>query len=449
MDDQKNKIGLWTSTSLVVGNMIGAGIFLMPATLATYGSISLLGWVFSSLGAFVLAKIFANLSKYMPVADGGPYAYSQKGLGDFAGFLVAWGYWISVWTANAAITVSLISALSTFFPVLATNPVAAAITGLAAIWILTWINNLGIVISGKIQLITTIGKILPLMTVAIAGLFYIKFENFQPFNSTGTSTWSAITATTTLTFYSYLGIECATIPSSSVSNPEKTISRATLLGTGIAALIYILSSISAMGMMPAETLKNSVTPFADAAAMIWGNGARYWVSAGVAIAAFGALNGWILIQGQVPYAIGKDKLFPAIFTRVNKRNVPVMGVAISSALISILTLMNYTKGLVEQFKFLILLATMTVLLPYLFSSVAYVLIRSDFSKAKKGGWISAITLSTLGFIFSLWAIGGSGMETVYWGFILLLCGIPLYVWTLWDKKREVTNKDSNRPTMPE
>src|SRR5258705_13470510 len=98
--EQKDKLGLWTTTSLVVGNMIGAGVFMMPAALASYGSISLLGWIFSAAGAILLARVFSNLSKLMPSADGGPYAYSRKGLGDFAGFLVAWGYWISIWCTN-------------------------------------------------------------------------------------------------------------------------------------------------------------------------------------------------------------------------------------------------------------------------------------------------------------------------------------------------------------
>ena len=119
MQDTKKQLGLWTSTSLVVGNMIGAGVFMMPAALAKFGGISLLGWVCSAIGAFLIAKVFAHLSKLLPAADGGPYAYSQKGLGDFAGFLVAWGYLVSVWCTNAAITVSLVSALSTFFPILA------------------------------------------------------------------------------------------------------------------------------------------------------------------------------------------------------------------------------------------------------------------------------------------------------------------------------------------
>lgn len=409
--------------------------FLMPPALAAYGSISLFGWLFASIGAFFLAKVFSNLSKLLPQADGGPYAYTRNGFGDFAGFLVAWGYWISIWCANAAITVSLVSALSTFFPVLATSPMAAILTGLSSIWLLTWINTRGIVTSGRLQLVTTVLKIIPLLAVAIAGLFYIKLENFIPFNSSNTSAFTAITATGTLAFYSFLGIECATIPSGSVANPEKTISRATMLGTLIATLIYVLGSISVMGMIPAKDLVHSVTPFADAAAMIWGNSARYWVSAGVAIAAFGALNGWILIQGQVPFAVAKDKLFPAIFARQNKKGVPMGGIIIGSILISIVMSMNYTKGLVEQFRFLILLSTLTVLVPYLFSSLAYLTIRIQ-KKYFTGNWFQAVALATVGFLYALWAIAGAGQETVYWGFLLLMGGLPFYVWILWKNNKE-------------
>ncbi len=432
---QKNKLGLWTSTSLVTGNMIGAGVFLMPAALAAYGSISLLGWIFSSIGAFLLAKIFSHLSKLMPKADGGPYAYTREGLGDFAGFLVAWGYLISTWTTNAAIAVALVSALSTFFPVLASNALAAVLTGLVSIWFLTWVNTRGIVTSGKFQLITTILKIIPLLAVAIGGLFFIQLKNYIPFNTSGTSDLTALTATTTLTFFAFLGIECATIPSGSVSNPEKTISRATMLGTFIATVIYILSSISVMGMIPAKELQHSVTPFADAAVLMWGNGASYLVSAGVAIAALGALNGFILIQGQVPYAISKDGLFPPIFSKKNNKGVPALGIIIGSVLVSLLMVMNYTKGLAAQFKFLILLSTLTVLIPYLFSTAAYIVIKVE-KKYFKGSWLQAIALALMAFLFSLWIVAGAGQETVYFGFILLMSGIPFYIWILWKSKRQ-------------
>ena len=431
---ETKKLGLWTSTSLAVGNMIGSGVFLIPAALAAYGSISLLGWVFSSLGAILLAKVYSNLSRMMPLADGGPYAYSRRGLGDFAGFLVAWGYWISIWCTNAAIAVSIVSALSTFFPALATNTLFAIFIGLGAIWLLTWVNTLGIVTSGKLQLVTTIIKIVPLLAVAIGGLFFIRLKNFLPFNISGVSDFAAISATATFTFFAFLGLECATIPSGSVANPEKTIPRATMLGILITTAIYILSSVSIMGMIAARDLQRSVTPFTDAAAIIWGSSSRYWVSAGIAIAGFGALNGWILVQGQMPAAIAKDKLFPAVFGRENKKGVPARGIIISSILVSVLMAMNYTKGLVEQFKFLSLLTTLTVLIPYLFSVAAYIIIRLEKKYLKPGnGWIAAILLASLTFLFLLWAVAGSGQEIVYWGFLLLLAGVPFYVGIIWKK----------------
>jgi APA family basic amino acid/polyamine antiporter len=436
MQETKKQLGLWTSTSLVVGNMIGAGVFMMPSTLSSFGGISLIGWVFSALGAFLIAKVFAHLSKLLPAADGGPYAYSQKGLGDFAGFLVAWGYLVSVWCTNAAITVSFISAMSTFFPSLATSPLLAISVGLATIWFLSWINSLGILTSGILQLVTTILKIVPIVLIGLAGLFYIQWSNFLPFNASGTSTIAAITATTTLTFFAILGIECATIPSGSVANSASTVAKATTLGTLIATVVYILSTVSIMGMIPAAQLKHSVTPFADAAVIIWGQGAKYWVSAGVAISAFGALNGYILIQGQLPYAVAKDQLFPQIFTKKNKQGVPVYGIVISSIFVSIFTAMNYTKGLVEQFQFLILLTTSTILIPYVFCTASYLLMRFSVVGITKNIFTGAIVLAALTFIFCIWIMLGLGYETVFWGFVLTMSSVPIYVFAIWKRDQK-------------
>jgi APA family basic amino acid/polyamine antiporter len=439
MQTQKKQLGLWTSTSLVIGNMIGAGVFMMPATLASFGGISLVGWVCASIGAFLLSKVFANLSKLLPAADGGPYAYSQKGLGDFAGFLVAWCYLVSVWCTNAAITVSFISALSTFIPVLATNSLLAAFTGLATIWFLTWINSLGILTSGILQLITTILKIVPIVLIGLVGLFYIHWNNFLPFNTSGTSNIAAITATTTLTFFAFLGIECATIPSGSVSNSAATVAKATTLGTLIATVVYILSTVSIMGMIPAAQLKTSVTPFADAAILIWGQGAQYWVSAGVAIAAFGALNGYILIQGQLPAAIAKDKLFPSIFARKNSKGVPAIGVVISSVFVSVFMAMNYTKGLVAQFQFLMLLTTSTIIIPYVFCTASFLVLRFKNNFTNSIALIGAILLASLTFVFCIWIMLGLGQETVFWGFFLTLFSVPIYVFAVISRDKKLTN----------
>ena len=436
MQESKKQLGLWTSTSLVVGNMIGAGVFMMPATLASFGGISLVGWVCASVGAFLLSKVFANLSKLLPAADGGPYAYSQKGLGDFAGFLVAWCYLVSVWCTNAAITVSFISAMSTFIPALATNSLLAAFTGLATIWLLTWINSLGILTSGILQLVTTILKIVPIVLIGLVGLLYIHWNNFLPFNNSGTSNIAAITATTTLTFFAFLGIECATIPSGSVANSAATVAKATTLGTLIATIIYILSTVSIMGMIPAAQLKTSVTPFADAAIMIWGQGAQYWVSAGVAIAAFGALNGYILIQGQLPAAIANDKLFPTLFARKNSKGVPALGIVISSLFVSVFMAMNYTKGLVAQFQFLILLTTSTIIIPYVFCTASFMILRLRKTFTSSFTKITAILLASLTFVFCIWIMLGLGQETVFLGFFLTLFSVPIYVYAIWKRDQK-------------
>ncbi len=421
------KIGLFTSTTLVVGNMIASGVFLLPATLAAYGGIGLLGWIGSSAGAIVLALLFSKLSKRIPNALGGPYAYTRAGLGDFGAYLVAWGYWISIWCTNAAIAVAFVSYLTVFFEVLKTNSFLALGTGLSAIWLLTWVNTRGIKEVGWVQKITTVLKITPLLLVTIMGLFYIDFNNFTPFNISSVSNFSAITATATLTLFAFLGLESATIPAGNIHEPEKTIPRATMIGTVITIFIYVLSSTVVMGMIPAAELKNSNAPFADAAAIIWGDTARYWVAAGAIVSTLGALNGWILLQGQMPMAAARDKLFPVIFNKENNKGVPAVGIIIGSVLISGLMMLNLTSGLNDTFTFMILMTTLTVLIPYLFSATSYAIMILQ-NKFWKRDLVSQLVIAILAFLFSLWAVLGSGQETVYWGFIAIFSGIPFYVW---------------------
>jgi len=435
MAPSDKKLGLWTTTSLVVGNMIGAGVFLMPAALASYGSVSLLGWIFSGIGAFLIARVFANLSKMLPAATGGPYAYTHHSLGDFAGFLIAWGYYISTACANAVISISFVGALSTFFPILAYNNTLEISTALGATWFLSWVNTRGITTSGRVQLLTTILKLTPLFIVAVGGLFFIRLENFHPFNSTGTSTFAAISISASTALYAFVGVESATIPAGSVADPGKTIARATMLGLLVATIVYLLGSISVMGIIPPKQLQISVTPYADAAVVMWGNNARYWVSGGIAIAAFGALNGWTLMQGQIPFAAANDKLLPSVFAKRNKAGVPYVGILVSAVLVSIFISMNYTKGLVEQYKFLLLLATLTTLVPYAFCAAAYIIARIEKVSFKASGWLSAIVLFVLAFSFSLWAIWGIGQEAVALGFLLLLAGIPFYALIIYKNKK--------------
>ena len=426
MTKQNQKIGLLAATSLVVGNIIGAGIFVLPASLGKFGSISIVGWLFTATGALILAKIFSNFSKKLKGKSGGPYIYSKVVFGDFIGFLVAWGYWISCWVNNAAIAVAIVSALSFFFPELVTNPFYATITGLSFIWFFTFTSSKGIKSSGNIQILTTIAKLIPLVLIILFGFFIFDLEIFPEFNLTDQNDFEILPIVAVMTLYAFLGLECASIPAENIKNPEKTIPKATMVGTLISTLIYILSTIVLFGIIPAENLINSPAPFAEAGEIIGGKYFGFLISAGAAISAIGALNGWILITSYMPMTMANDRLFPKVFAKKNKKGFPYLSLLLGSILTSFVMTMNYTDGLVDRFEFLILLTTLSTLIPYFFVSVSYILFHVEKRLFKINSFRSVI-LGLFGSLYSLWAIFGSGIDSIVYGTILLILGIPIYL----------------------
>jgi len=427
--NQQPQIGIYIATSLVIGSMIGSGIFLLPSSMAKIGSISLFGWLFSGIGALLLAIVFSRLSKLVP-KTGGPYIYPKEGFGDFIGFLSGWGYWISILVTNASIAIVFTGYLLVFIPAWSESQMAIIIIPIVTIWLLTWLNATGIKSGGYIQLTTTILKIIPLVVITIAGFFFFNRSNFVPYNSSGSSDLAAIGTSITLTLFAFLGMEAATIPAANIRNPEITISRATIVGTIITIIIYLLTSISIMGVLPQEQLAQSSAPFADAAELIWGSTGKYLIGIGALISTFGALNGWILMQGHMPLAMAEDDLLPSIFKRRSKKNLPVFGLLVSSLLVTVIVLVNSSKGLVAIFTLLILVSTFLALVSYLFSSLAEVVI---LIKHKPTGWekriMRAFILSLPAFVFSVIAVYGAGAETVFSGFIILILGMPIYVWS--------------------
>lgn len=431
MTQRKNQqqIGLYIATSLVVGNMIGSGIFMLPASMSKIGSVSLVGWVISGAGALLVAAVFSRLSKLVP-KTGGPYIYPKEGFGDYIGFLSGWGYWASVLLTNGSIAMAFTGYLLVFFPSWLSSSTALILIPILAIWILTLLNARGIKAGGQFQLLTTILKIIPLIAVAFLGLFYFNGSYLEPFNATGSSDLFAIGASITLTLFAFLGIESATIPAGNIRNPDVTIPRATIFGTILTLVIYLLGSISIMGLIPQEQLQESSAPFADAAGIIWGTTGRYLIGIGAVISTFGALNGWILIQSQIPFAMAEDSLLPPLFKKKTKNDFPIYGLIVSSVLITIVVLAYSSKGLVEIFTMLILVGTFLSLISYLFSSMSEVLI---LIKKKPAGWekriIRAFLLGVPAFLFSLVAVYGAGVEVVFFGFIILITGTPIYIWS--------------------
>ena len=414
------------AVALVVGNMIGSGVFLLPASLAAYGGLSLLGWLVSTVGAVCLALVFARLARADP-ASGGPYAYTRRAFGDFAGFLVAWGYWISTWCTNAALAVAFVGYLDPFAPTIVRNPLSAALVAVGAVWLLTAINMAGVRASGRVQLVTTVLKILPLALIGVAGCLAFAPSHFAIADTGVRAVARGTTAAATLTLWAFLGLESATIPAGSIADAARTIPRATIAGTLLAAAIYVISTVGVMSLVAPAALAHTTAPFADAARTLFGDAAAAVVALGAAISCFGALNGWTLIVGQMPLAVARDGLFPRAFTVVTANGTPARGMMVSGLLTTALIAMNYTRGLVDLFTFIILLATLSTLVPYVFSSLAGFLIgRGGDGRLRVSAGSAAV--AALAFLYSLWAIGGAGADVVYWGFLLLLAGLPVYVW---------------------
>lgn len=434
-------LGLWGCVALVVGNMIGSGIFLLPATLAPYGSLSIFGWVVTSFGAILLALVFGRLAKAR-ARTGGPYAYTRDGYGDFAGFIVAWGYWIALWSGNAAVAVAFVGYVAYFFPVFASSNAAGFALALAAIWLVTAVNIRGIRGAGNLQIITTALKILPLLLIIGLGFAHFDMGGITPLNPTNSSAFSGIVACSALTLWAFIGLESATVPAGSVINPSRTIPIATIVGVVFTAAIYMSVTIGAFSIMDPDALAYSTAPLADVATLKMGIIGGSIVAVGACISTFGTLNGFTLLSGQIPYGAAQDGVFPRWFDRISNHGVPVRSILVSNVLASLLIAMNFSKGLVDQFTFIILLATLATLIPYLFCALAEVMIwlRSDKSESTKPK-ATAIALGAIAFFYALFAVYGAGAEVVFFGFILLLLGIPIHVvikWNLRSKNSKAT-----------
>lgn len=420
-------LGFWAATALVVGSMIGSGAFLLPAALAPFGAASLAGWAITLVGALLLALTFAKLAMRWP-RTGGPYVYARNAFGDLSGFVVAWSYWISIWCANAAIAVAFAGSVGAVFPATTSTPVRAAACALAALWLCSAVNLLGLREAGRVQMLTTVLKLVPLLVFGGIALWYVDARQFTPFNPTGTGLPQVAHAAAALTLWSLLGLEAATVPADAIENAERTVPRATLLGTLIAGLATLLACTAVLGVLPAATLANSQAPMADAASALWGPRAGIVLALVMAVSCFGALNGWVLLSAQLPLAAARDGLFPRVFARLNPRGAPAVGIAVSSALATALVLSNYSRSLVQVFTFAILLSTAATLVPYVASSAAWLWRGSG----RGSRWIAAAALA-----FSLYALSGIGGEALRWGVLLIGAGVPLYYlrrWLVWRRR---------------
>ncbi|MFN8126359.1 MAG: amino acid permease [Candidatus Nanopelagicales bacterium] len=422
------------ATALVTGTIIGSGIFTLPAALAEFGPISLVGFALTSAGAVLLALVFAALARRTPDV-GGPYAFARHGFGDFAGFQAAWTYWVGAWAGVAAISVSMVGYLGDLIPAVSENRMIGVLCAVGAIAILTLVNVRGVVTGGMVSLILTVLKIVPLLIVGTLGFVAFDVADLGEFNTTGLPPLEVIATVMALTLFSFIGVESATIPAGDVEKPEKTIPRATVIGTVLAAAVYLLSTTAVFGAVPNDQLATSEAPFSVAAEAMFGDWAGTAVSVVAVISCLGAMNGLLLLSGQVPMAAEIDGLAPKLFGRLNKFHAPWTGLLVAGALAALFTAMNFTGGnLVSVYSQLLLISTVTTLVPYAFSAgaqVKYLLI--DHGTVPVAHLARSLTVAVLAMAYTLLAFYGAGETEMYWGFLLILLGIPVYVLILWDR----------------
>jgi basic amino acid/polyamine antiporter, APA family len=451
----KRSMGLWMATALVVGNMVGSGIFTLPGVLASEaGPASIVALAFTGLGAMLLALVFANLGRAHP-RTGGPYYFARRAFGDFVGFQTAWAYWIAAWVGNAAIAVAFAGYLGVFWGDVKTSNWLAALVAVAAVWLFTLVNILGVRETGFAQVVTTVLKFVPLAVIGIIGFFYIDGGNFTPFTPAhGGFDWH-VNAAATLALWAFIGLESATVPAEEVKDPEKTIPRATILGTLATTALYLVALVAIVGVLSQAALAGSSAPFADAANAMWGGtflGLTWgkWISLVAITATLGALNGWIMLTTRVSLAAANDGLFPKPFARVNgKRATPVFGLVVSSLLVSGLVLYNWNVNFGQRFTDIVLLATWMTLIAYAYAAAAEVVL--FYRERELFSWVKLTrdtVIAGLAFAYSVWAIWGSGEEWLAKGFMLLLFGIPVYVFMKWRESRKLELVEIPIPPPP-
>ncbi len=422
----RHSLGVFGATSLVVGNIIGTGILMLPASLGAFGTLGLLGWAVTTVGSICLALLFSRLSRRFP-KTGGPYVYCKEAFGELTGFLMAWCYWVGCWAGNAALAVAFVGYLTHFWPSLSENNVLQFIVAAGSVWFFTILNSLSLRASGFFQVVIAMVKIVPLIVVAVAGGFFIESANYFPLNPMQSS-WFQITASTSaLTLFAFMGFESATIPAEDVANPEKTVPFATIIGTLISAVIYMWVTFVLLGIMPSSQLAKSQAPFADASQIIFGSDLASIIAFCALLSAFGTLNGWILLQGQMPLAAARDNLFPAIFGRLSRFLTPVFGLIFSSVLLTFVLSLNFNATLVNQFTAIATLTTFALLLPYVCTALADLkfLLTDKKTPAKA---ILPVCVCVIALLYTLLATWGAGLESIELGIALVLLGLPVYAW---------------------
>lgn len=424
---EDKKLGPLLATVLVAGNMIGSGVYLLPATLAAVGSMSLVGWVICTAGAMLLAGTFAGLAIVKPSANG-LVAYAEAALGRYFGFQTSLIYWISIVIGVIAIAVAFTGYLSSFLPALR-QPISGAICTVAIIWVFTAINIIGPKLMGKVGVVTLVLGLLPVIAVAFLGWFFFDPKVFtDSWNVSGKSGPMAVQAILVSIFWSFTGVESATVAASVVRNPKRNIPIAAIGGVALAAVVYILATAAISGILPASALVSSSAPFADVATKAVGAAAAALVTVCALLKTSGTLGGWVLVTAETARASGDLGYFPRRFGTVSKNGAPVFALVVMGVLMTAITFLTVNKSLNAQFTILINMSVLLTLFGYIYACVALFRFGGEGVSPRTGLMLKIC--AALAFGFCVWIMVMSSRTELMLSLAMVAATLPLWgiVW---------------------
>lgn len=419
-----NKAGFWSVLALVVGSQIGSGVFMAPANLAPFGGYTIIGWVISGVGAMALAMVFAGLCARFP-KTGGPHVYVEQFFGKDISFFAGWTYWVVSWVSTTAVIIAAVGYLSPFIG--DQDPSVYLLFEILLLLCMCMLNLFGVSIAGKAEVLFTVLKFLPLFIVPAVAIFYFDADNLAMSDKIATQDTSLTLAQVTLlTLWGFVGVESATAPAGSIKNPAKTIPRALIIGTFIVAIVYILNSISIMGLIPAAELQASKAPYADAAQHIFGGQWHLVFSLAASIVCIGTVNAWVLTSGQVSLGLAEDKLMPAIFGKRNKYNAPYISIIISCLGILPLLILTSDRSIAGQIEVVIEVSVVSFLFIYLLCSMVY--LWCTWKTSLPGTFIAILAI-----LFCGWVISQTSLTTIMISSLFTASALPLYIF--WYKQK--------------
>ncbi|WP_313439247.1 amino acid permease [Novosphingobium sp.] len=409
-------LGLMAAIALVMGNMIGSGVFLLPASLAPFGWNGVIGWVATIAGALILAYVLSRLTHERP-ADGGPAGFVTDAFGRRVGFFISWIYLVSLWTSVVTIAVAAVSYLSSMVPFLGRGEHVPALAAIVLLWLMTLVNLRGTRAAGRFQIVTLALKVIPLVVVIVLAAYVLSSGQAQlpTFDPTQVHT-GAVNGAATMTLWALLGFESASVAAARVRNPAVNVARATLWGTALTGGLYLLVCSAIALLLPSDVTAHSAAPFATFVAHFLDGDVATLVAIFAVISCIGALNGWTLLEAEMVRDMAARRLLPHWFAQTDARGTARRALLISAVVASFFAAMNASRTMQALFEYLLLLSTSSTLWLYLACALA----------ALKLG--VARVPAAIGAVYAVWTLWGAGIGASGMSFVLMALGLPIWLW---------------------